>query len=167
MKTFTYSVFARLFYRYANIPITILLLLSLLTALGGMYTSWIYIIPTVVDLLIIYVVNRYYIKSYGRFPYKIEADNEKIICSDYFFRNKQIELDHISITKITGGIFSGNIARPIYLHDENNNIVIGFNNHLKNYDKLVTIILANVKQELYDDLLTRAKDTRITKRQKK
>lgn len=167
MKTFTYSAFAKLFYRYANIPITLLLLLSLLTALGGLYTSWIYIFPTVIDLIIIYVINRYYIKSYKRFPYKIEADNEKIICTDYFFSREQIELDHSSITKITGGIFSGNIARPVYLHDENNNIVIGFNNHLKNYDKLLTIILSNIKQELYDDLLTKTKETRISKRKKK
>lgn len=167
MKTFTYSAFARLFYRYANIPITLILLLSLLTALGGLYTSWIYIIPTVVDIIIIYVVNRYYIKSYKRFPYKIEVDNEKMICTDYFFSRKQIELDHSSITKITGGIFSGNIARPIYLHEKKNNIVIGFNSHLKDYDKLLTIILSNIKQELYNDLLTKAKETRIIKRKKK
>jgi len=133
-------------------------------SIGGMYTSWIYIIPTVIDLLIIYAVNRYYIKSYKRFPYRIEADNERMVCTDYFFSQKQIELKHSSITKITGGIFSGNIARPIYLHDENNNIVIGFNNHLKKYDKLLTIILSNIEQKLYDDLLAKAKDTRITKR---
>jgi len=167
MKIFKYSAFAKLFYRYANIPITLLLLLSLLTALGGMYTSWIYIFPTFFDIIIIYVINRYYIKSYKRFPYQIEADNQKIICTEYFFSAKQIELDHSSITKITGGIFSGNIARPIYLHNENNNIVICFNNHLKDYDKLLTIILSNITQELYDDLLTKAKETRIIKREKK
>jgi hypothetical protein len=141
--------------------------MSLLSAVGGIYTSWLYIIPAVVDVIIIYVINRYYIKSYKRFPYRIEADNQKIICTDYFFSNKKIELDHNSITKITGGIFSGNIARPIYLHDENNNITIGFNSHLKDYDKLLTIILSNIKKELYDDLLTRARDSQVLKRNKK
>jgi hypothetical protein len=167
MRKFTYSAFARLFYRYANIPITLLLLISLLSALGSMYTSWFYIIPAVFDVIIIYVINRYYIKSYKRFPYRIEADNQRMICTDYFFSNKKIELDHASITKITGGIFSGNIARPIYLHDENNNIVIGFNSHLKDYDKLLTIVLSNIKQELYDDLLTSARDSQVLKRNKK
>jgi hypothetical protein len=141
--------------------------MSLLTALGGLYTSWIYILPVLFDIIIIYAINRYYLRSYKRFPYTIEADNEKIICTDYFFNRKRIELDHGSITKITGGLFSGNIARPIYLHDENNNIVIGFNSHLKNYDKLLTIILSNIKQELYNDLLTKAKDSRVLKRNKK
>jgi hypothetical protein len=167
MKIFTYSAFAKIFYRYANIPITLLLLLSLLTALAGIYTNWIYIFPALFDITVIYVINRYYIKSYKRFPYKIEANNEKMICADYLFSDKLIELDHTSITKITGGIFSGNLARPIYLHDENNNIVISFNNHLKNYDKLLTIVLSNITQELYNDLLTKAKDTRIIKRKSK
>ncbi len=167
MRTFTYSLFAKLFYRYANIPITLLLLLSLLTALGGMYSSWFYIIPVVVDIIIVYAINRYYIKSYSRFPYRIEADNEKIVCSDFFFSSKIIELDHSSITRITGGIFSGNIARPIYLYNDDNDIIIGFNNHLKDYDKLLTIILSNIKQELYNDLLDKAKQSGISKWKKK
>lgn len=167
MKTFTYSAFTKLFYRYANIPITLLLLMSLLTALGGLYTSWFYLIPTIIDLIIIYAINRFYLKSYRLFPNRIEADNEKLICSDYFFNKKIIELNHGSITKITGGLFSGNISRPIYLHDENTGIVIGFNNHLKGYDKLLTIILSNINQQLYDDLLNKAKDMRIINRIKK
>lgn len=167
MKTFTYSIFARLFYRYANIPITLLLLLSLLSAMGGVYTSWFYIFPLLIDIIIIYAINRYYIKSYIFFPYKIEADNERLVCSDFFFSRKIIELDHDSITRITGGIFSGNIARPIYLHDDDNEITIGFNNHLKNYDKLLTIILSNIKQDLYDDLLEKIKNFGISKRNKR
>jgi hypothetical protein len=167
MKIFTYSIFARVFYRYANIPITLLLLLSLITALGGLYTNWIYIVPVVVDVIIMYAVNRYFIRSYKRFPYRIEANNEKIICTDYITGGKKVELNHTSITKISGGIFSGNLARPIYLYDGNNDIEICFNSHLKDYDKLLTIILSNITQELYENLLNKAKDTRIANRKPK
>jgi hypothetical protein len=103
-------------------------------------------------------MNRYYFRSYKIFPYKIDINNEEMICRDYFFSKKVIKLKLLDITKITGGIFSGYPSRPIYLFDEKNTIKVGINQHIKNYNSLLTIILKNVNQKLYNELLETMKD---------
>lgn len=153
MNTFKYPFFPRLIYRFANIPITILLLLLAFLSLLGTFVEWYYIFPVLVDSTILFFLNRYYFRSYKTFPYKIETTTEKMICSDYFFSSVKHEISLKDITSIKGGIFSGTIARPIYLYIEKENLTIGINQHIGNYNKLVTIILSNIRQELYNELL--------------
>jgi len=91
--------------------------------------------------------------SYKYFPFNIKADNEKIICSEFLDKSKTVTIYHKDISEIKGGIFSGNLSRPIYIIDEKNNKKIGFHAHLKDSNKLLTIILSNVDKSLYDSLL--------------
>jgi len=67
-------------------------------------------------------------------------------------------IKHSDIDEIRGGIFSGNSARPLYIHDGKNDITIGLRQHLKGFNIVVTIILSNVPQELYKGLLSKIEE---------
>ncbi len=157
MKEFKYSFFARFIYRYANLFITALLLISALIALGGTFKNWLYVFPLAVHVLLIYVINRFYINVYKHFPFIIQADNEKMICKDFMNRRKVFEIKHSEIEKIEGGIFTGNPMRPVYI-TTNSGVKIGINQHMKGYNKLLTIILSNIPKELYQQLLKKIQD---------
>lgn len=166
MTTFKYSFVARVVYRYANFPITLLLLIQLGIAVLGTFHDIKFLLPLLINALLIYLINRFYLRMYKYFPFQIQADNEKMVCADFFMSNKQIEIKHSEIADIKGGIFSGSQIKPLYILDKNGGIIIGINPHLKGYNKLVTIILSNVSQKLYHDLLDRSKKLNVAKQEK-
>ena len=151
MKTFKYSFIARLVYRYANIPANLILLFYLLISILNISRDWKFIFPLVITIILIYVLNRFYIRIYRTFPFRIEINNSKMICSDFVIGNRIIEIQHSDVVKIGGGIFSGRAYMPLYITTEN--LTIGISPHLKDYNKLLTIILTNVPKELYTSLL--------------
>lgn len=153
MTTHTYPFIARLIYRWANIPLTIILIFYLIVYIIATFYQWYYIIAVIFELAILYFLNRHYIRGYKLFPYKISIDNEKMICENFFFSKKSHTIYHSDISKITGSIFSGNKARPLYIYDEKNNVTIGLRVHLNGYNQVLTKILSNVSKELYDSLL--------------
>ena len=164
MHKFQYSSFAKFVYRYANIPATLLMGLHLVSSFIGMLNDWVIIFPFIINAVVLYLLNRFFFKSYKTFPFLIYADNEKMVCTDYFFSRKKIEIKFGSICEIRGGMFSGNTSRPLYIKDCTNNETIGLHAHVKDYNKLVTIILSNINQDLYDKLLEKTKDLRLDKR---
>ena len=161
MKEFKYPFIAKVIYRYANIPVSILLLFYVFLSGVAAAKEWIYILPMLINLILLYVMNRYYFKMYRLFPYNIKADNSKIVCSDFMNKTKTVEINLSDVGKITGGIFSGSPVKPIYIYDEKNDVTIGFNQHLKDYNKFLTIVLSNIKQDLYNELLKNIKDNSI------
>lgn len=151
MKTFKYSFFPRLIYRYANIPANFIMLFYLIASGLGMFTNWIFIFPLIITLIMLYVLNRFYFRMYKSFPFKVEIDNEKMICSDFVINNRRVELYHLDIKEITGGIFSGRAYMPLYIKTDE--VKLGISPHIKDYNKLLTIILTNITKELYISLL--------------
>ncbi len=153
MITFKYSLVSKLIYRYANVPLTLFLLLYMVSSFAYMFRDWFYVFPFLLNLIIIIALNRYYLRTYKFFPFRIDINNEKIICSDYFKKSKQIEITLIDIDEIEGGILSGTPAKPIYIHDGKNDVIVGISPHLRNSNKLITIILSNISKPLYDEVL--------------
>lgn len=158
MITFRYSFIAKLIYRYANIPITLFLVLYMVSSFTFMLHTWYYFFPFILNLIIIIVINRYYFRTYKLFPFRIDINNEKIICSDYFNRSKQVEIIIADIDEIDGGVLSGTPSKPIFIHDERNDVVVGISPNLKESNKLITIILSNIKKTLYDQVLDQMKE---------
>ena len=76
-KIFTYPLVFRLIFRYGNILITLLLILYSLPLLYYIDSKSILIVPLLVNLFIIYFLNRHYINLYKILPYRIEADDDK------------------------------------------------------------------------------------------
>ncbi len=123
-----------------------------------MFHNWYYVLAGLLNATIIFVMNKHYIKAYKTFPYKISIDNEKMICEDFLLSDKKVTIYHKNIDDISGSIFSGNKARPLYVHDSENDVTIGMRVHLKGYNQVVTKILSNVNKELYESLLDSVKE---------
>ena len=115
----------------------------------------IYLIPVVLLLLMIYLLNRHYLNLYKIIPYKIEADEEKLICSDFLFSKKEFTIYFSDIESLTGGIFEGRFSGVMKVCDKKNQVCIGFFNRLKDADKLQTILLSKVPRKVYDDVVER------------
>ena len=151
MQLFRYSFFVKFIYKYANIPASLILLFYLLASVLALSRDWKFIFPLLITIILIYVLNKFYLKIYKSFPFKIEIDNSKMICSDFVIGNRKVEIKHSDIIKINGGIFSGRAYMPLYL--STNDITIGISPHMKDYNKLLTIILTNIPKDLYTSLL--------------
>ena len=157
MESFTYGFSNKFLYRFGNIPVTLLLLIYLFTSVSSLSRSLIYLIPLIISALLIYFLNRHYLNLYKLVPYKIEADNEKIKCSDFLFSKKEIIIYYADVKTLKGGIFDGKVTGLMNVYDGKNNISIGFFNSLKNAKGLQTIILSKVKRSVYDEVVNKVK----------
>lgn len=157
MHTFTYPFIQKLIYRYGNIPVSLLMLFHLVASFYFLLHEWYFPLYAVFNLAILFAVNKYFFKTYKLFPFKIMADNEKIVCTNFFLSKKKVEILHENISQVSGGIFSGHLTRPMYITDSSQNIKIGFYPHAGDFNKLLTIILQNIPHELYEELLEKIK----------
>lgn len=157
MVSYRYSILARFIYRYANLILTPLLLVYTILSLYLSFEKWYLFLVFLLNSIILIKLNRFYWMMYRNFPFQIDADNEAMICSDYLFGKKRLRIEFKEIDKISGGLLSGMTTRPIYIHCSKRNIKFGFYSHLKDFNKLLKVILQNVNQELYDEILEKLK----------
>jgi len=155
MRIFTYSLFYKLLYRYGNIPVTILLIIYLIPSVVNIDRDLWYLIPVILLLGLIYLLNKQYLNFYKIVPYRIEADDEKMMCTDFSFSDKEFTMYYRDIESLTGGVFDGRLSGVMKVYDRNNQVTIGFFNRLKNADKLQTLLLSKVPQKVYDDVVER------------
>jgi len=153
METFTYSFINKIIFRFGNIIVTLLLLVYLIPLIWYVDRSKILIIPIIISLIILYIVNKVYFSYYKLLPYKIVADKEKMICSNFIFSNKELTIYYKDIESLTGGVFSRKLSGMMKVCDGKNKICIGFSQKMKNSSKLITLILSNVKREIYDEVI--------------
>ncbi len=155
MQQFTYPYFYKVLYRYGNIPVTIILSIYLVPSVVYLDKNLLYLIPVILLLLMIYLLNKHYLTLYKIIPYKIEADEEKIICTNFLFSRKEFTISYKDIESLTGGIFDGRFSGVMKICDRKNQVCIGFFNRLKNADKLQTMLLSKVPRKVYDDVVDR------------
>ncbi|MGE5412098.1 MAG: hypothetical protein ACM3MI_14145 [Clostridiales bacterium] len=167
MLTFTYPLIARLVYRYANIPLTILMFLYLFISIVALRISSISLVPAAINIFLIYFLNKFYFRLYKMFPYKIEVDDTQMICSDFPFSKKIVQIRFEDIDKITGSIFSGLKNKPVAIHDGKQNITIAFSLHLSKINDLLTIILSKIRKEKSDELLQTLKQRNYERKRKR
>ena len=161
MQTFTYSFIWKFIYRYGNLIVTPLLLLYALSLIALIDKNLIILIPFLLSLFILYYLNKSYINFYKVVPYKIEVDDEKIICTDFLFRDKTITIFIKDIESISGGIFEGRYLGLMKVCDGKNKLCIGFFDRLKNSSKLVTLILSKVDKKIYDKVIEQIQSSKI------
>jgi hypothetical protein len=155
MKIYQYSFFFRFIYRYGNIPVSIILLFYLIPAVINLDKNIFYVIPLIITLVLIYLINKMYLYLYKILPYKIEVDDEKLVCSDFLFSKRKVTIFFNEITSLTGGIFDGKLHGVMKIFDKRNQMTIGFFNKIKNAKQLETLILSKVSRELYDEVVDR------------
>ncbi len=90
---------------------------------------------------------------YKILPYKIEVDNEKMICSDFLFYKDSITILYKDISSLEGGIFHGRLNGVMKIKDSAHNRTIGFYDKLKDARKLETLILSKVDKKIYDEVV--------------
>lgn len=161
MQTFTYSFFWRFIYRYANVVISLLLIFYIIPLAINIDKNLTLILPFVVSLFLLYYINKSYFIFYKLVPYKIEADDQKIVCTNFLFRSKTVTIYYNDIESLTGGIFEGKYRGLLKICDGKNKICIGFFDRMKNSSKLVTLILSKVDKKIYDDIIIKLESIKI------
>lgn len=161
-KTFTYPLIFKLLFRYGNFVVTLFLIVYIIPMFYYLDQNTLLIVPLLISLLVIYVINRHYFNIYKIVPFKIEADKEKITCSEFIFSKKTVTIFYKDIDLLSGGIFENKISGIMKVCDGKNSICIGFYQKLSDSNKLITIILSKVKKQIYDDVIDR-----LTKKGKK
>lgn len=163
-QTFNYPFLFGLLYKYGNIVVTFLLVFYTAPIVFYVDQNYILLIPLVISLLLIYLVNRQYFTLYKILPYKIEADDEKLVCSNYFFSKEAITIYYEDIESLKGGMFENKMAGIMKVYDRKNSVTLGFYTKLNSSSRLVTIILSKVKKELYDEVLDRLTEKKRKKK---
>ena len=161
MQSFTYPFIWKFIYRYGNLVITPLLLLYALSLVSLIDKNLIILIPFLLSIFILYFLNKSYINFYKLVPYKIEIDEEKIICTDFLFRDKTVTIYIKDIDSISGGIFEGKYRGLMKVCDGKNKLCIGFFDRLNNSSKLVTLILSRVDKKIYDKVIEHIQSLKI------
>jgi hypothetical protein len=119
------------------------------------------LLPFILSLLILYYLNKSYFEFYKLVPYRIDVDDEKIICSQFLFRKKKVTIYYKDIESLSGGIFVGRYRGLMKVCDGKNKICIGFFDRLKDVNKLITMILSKVDKKIYDEVLQKIQDSKI------
>jgi len=153
MQTFTYPFYTRIIYRYGNIAATVLLLLYLIPIIIGVDENRYLLIPLAASLFMIYFVNKKYLTLYKVMTYKIEANEDKLVCTDFVFSDRVVVIYFEDIESLSGGIFDGRLRGVMKVCDGKNQICIGFSDKIKDSKKLITLILSKVKKEVYDEVI--------------
>ena len=163
MQTFTYSLIVKIIFRFGNIFITLLLSIYLIPVLYNIDQNLILILPLIIAVIILYMVNRTYLTFYLILPYKIEVDDEKIICSDFLLSKKIVKIYYKDIDKLQGGVFSGRSSGIMKLRDGKSKLQVGFSQKMKNSEKLIALILSKVPKDLYNDVISNITEKRHRK----
>jgi len=147
MINFTYKPFYRFVYRFGNLLVTPILLLYMLPAI----LTFSYGIGEIVYLFSLSViavyVNKLYLRLYKILPFFIALEGDKLVCSQYFSKNKIVVINLSEIQKLSGGIFEGKSKGLMKI--EGKNVVIGFFHQLIDANIFITTILQRVPEDVY------------------
>ena len=163
-QIFTYPIFFRFVFRYGNIIVTPILIFYSIPLIYFFDAKPILAFPIIVNLMIIYFLNRHYFNLYKIMPFKIIADDEKIVCGDFFLSKKNITIYYRDISALSGGIFDNKISGMMKICAQRINLCIGFYYRLNNSNKLATIILSKVERSIYDEVLEKIKSGKKEKK---
>lgn len=152
-QVFNYPFLFMVIFRYGNIIVTFLLVVYSIPLAFYVDERKILLIPLIVTIFIIYFLNKHYLNLYKILPYKIVADDEKLVCTDFFLSKKKFTIYYEDIASLSGGIFENKISGVMKVCNGKNGICIGFYHRMNNSGKLATIVLSKVKRELYDEVL--------------
>ncbi len=166
MQTFTYSLMFKIIFRFGNLLVTLLLLIYLIPVFYYFDQNLILLLPLIIGVIIIYMVNRTYLTYYKIIPYKIEADDDKMICSHFLFSKNSITIYFKDIDMLQGGIFSGRSSGIMKLRDSKSKLQVGFSQKIKNSEKLIALILSKVPKELYNEVINNLTERRQRKKVK-
>ncbi len=155
MKVFTYPWYFKIFYRFGNVPLTILLTFYLIIFLNRLDEHLVFFLPSIVTLGLIYLLNRHFLMLYKVLPMKIELYEDKLVAAGFLFSSRKMEVRFDEISELSGGLFDGKMRGVMKIYDISNKNYFGFYNTIRNYKELGTIILSKVRKDIYESVLNR------------
>jgi hypothetical protein len=154
MKEYTYPIFFKFLYRYANLPLTLLLIILLIPLVVNLDNNILLMIPLIITLMMIYFLNRFYITLYKIIPYKIFTDEDRIICKDFLLSHRREDIFFKEIESLNGGIFEGRINGVMKINSKNN-VSVGFYHSMNNANEFESFILSKVDRRIYDEIVNK------------
>lgn len=151
-QTFQYSLLMKLIYRYANIPVTLLMVVYLIPIIVVYNGEYLQIISILFLVLIIAAINIFFIKNYSVIPYIIKTDDTKITITGFMMNDRTEDILYSSITNLSGGIFEGRINGLLKVHYGEEKY-FAFFQRIQNAKLLQAILLSKVERQLYDKVL--------------
>ena len=151
--TFEYPFFFKLLFRFGNIFVTVILSAYLVPIIIRLDKDLSNIVPLLIILALIYFFNRHYLMLYHILPYKIIADEEKIVCERFFLSKREDEIFYKDIVTLTGGVFQGKVRGLMKVYDGKSKITIGFYDSIKKVRTLQTILLSRVNEDIYNSVI--------------
>jgi hypothetical protein len=151
----SYSAILKFLYRYGNVIVTLFLSFYILPIVFYLDQKLILVIPLLISLFLIYYVNKHYFMLYKIMPFKIDFDEEKMVCTKFILGRKKFDIYYQDITKLEGGVFENKMSGIMKVYDGRNSVEIGFYPRIKNSNKLITMILSKVHKEIYDEVMER------------
>jgi hypothetical protein len=151
--SFEYRFGYKLIYSFGSLIINLLLIMYLIPALMTYEGKFLQVLYVFTLLFFLFFFNRYYFNLYKIMPYKIEADEEKIVCSHFMFGSKIHTIRFDEVDKLSGGIFDGKATGLMKVHNRKEGITIGFFHKINDARTLETLILSKVSKQLYDEVI--------------
>lgn len=81
------------------------------------------------------------------------ANDEKIICKEFLFNKKQVEVFYKDIESLSGGLFEGRLRGLMKVWDGKSKICIGFYDKIRDIKELQTILLSRVNKDVYNKVI--------------
>ncbi len=150
---FEYPLFFKLLFRFGNVFVTIILSAYLVPIIIRLDKNLANIVPMLIILALIYVFNRHYLMLYHILPYKITADEEKIVCGKFFLSKREVEIFYKDIEALSGGVFGGKVRGLMKVYDGKSKIIVGFYDSIKDVRTLQTILLSRVNEDIYNSVI--------------
>jgi hypothetical protein len=117
--------------------------------------DFVFLIPIIISLALIYYLNKQFILLYKIIPYKIETHDDRLVCSNFIFQEKVVEVYFQDIDSLKGGIYEGKFRGLLKIYDGKNKVTIGYFNKLKDSNNLGTILLSKVRKTVYDEVINK------------
>lgn len=148
--TFEYPLFFKLLFKFGNVLVTAILSAYLIVIIIRLDKEIMNIIPLLIVFALVYVINRHYLMLYHILPYKITADEEKIVCERFFLNKNKVEIFYKDIETLTGGVFGGKVRGLMKVFDGKSKVTIGFYESIRDVRTLQTILLSRVNEDIYN-----------------
>ena len=157
MKTYKYALLPKLMYRYATVPISLILLSYFFISISQITSDWYYIIVAIVNVVILFYINKFYLNVYKLLPFVVTLDKEGITASNFMFGKNVIVLKYEDIDRITGGVFGYNPKGLIYIHESKNGNMISIHPAMEDANNFFKFVLDNIHSGLRDELVAKLK----------
>ncbi|MBI2418385.1 MAG: hypothetical protein HYV28_10895 [Ignavibacteriales bacterium] len=109
----------------------------------------------VMVLILIVLVNRYFLYLYKTIPYRIEQKDNSLIASQFVLSKKVVTVKLSDITDLKGGIFDARYGSLIRIYTGGSHAAFAFFLKIDNSRELQDYLLKNINKKLYNDIMLR------------